>query len=215
MVVLSLICIILDIYIVAAAASCSSSNDCPNGGICYNSNCVSNSTSYSCVKNGTFTTCGAKGIVTGECGSGSNADCGGNYLCNYQQAWEGIECNYPGLVPSNGFTTTKWLCGGYGEYLTCANVSGSAVVGVCGVSMFDDCKANCDGWQAILCADKKYFNIDYSECYWENGGSGVWRFCPPGYVVSGHCGSGEHTDCGSDKGVGISHAIQCCPLLNS
>ena len=87
--------------------SCSSETDCPDLELCYNGSCISNSTSYSCVKNGTFTSCGSKGIVTGECGSGADPNCGNNYLCGYNtQAWEGIECNYPSIVPQNGFNST-------------------------------------------------------------------------------------------------------------
>ena len=140
--------------------SCSSSADCPDFGLCYNGNCTLNSTSYSCVKNGTFTTCGSNGIVTGECASGADPGCGSNYLCGYDnnQIWEGIECNYPSLVPENGgFNTTKWLCGNYGEYLLCSNVSGSVVTGLCGVSIYDDCKQYCDG---LFIKNKKkiYYN---------------------------------------------------------
>ena len=72
---LCIIFTLISVYVLSSVAnsrfnqlqneSCSSATDCPDLELCYNGQCLSNSTSYSCVKNGTFASCGPKGIVTG------------------------------------------------------------------------------------------------------------------------------------------------------
>eukprot|EP01084_Bolivina_argentea_P078964 143303_1 len=218
MIVSLLILIVSRIDIVFCSVSCINGTICADDGFCdpNTMKCVNSSMSFMCGRKGVFLDCNQTGIVVGECGSGTNADCGNNELCNFKEAWEGVECDYPELVPqNNGFITTHWLCGMYGEYLECSTINGSAVVGVCGSGTLSDCQKYCDGvdgWHAILCADKKYFEVDYDHCFWEKATFGVWLYCPQNYIVTGHCGSAKYNDCGSEQGIGMYHAIQCCPI---
>eukprot|EP01084_Bolivina_argentea_P146274 256188_1 len=189
----------------------SSSKECPNNGICDpNTNiCVDQKTKYFCGGAGEFIKCDMEsGIVWGECGSGSNHDCFGDACQDKSNSYEGIDCNYPGLEPV-AFNTTSWLCGGDGTELSCFHNGGSVMVGVCGSGGGSNCKAYCDGYHGILCADQSYFNIDFGKCSWQTGGYGEWVYCPEGTVATGHCGSGKKAECGHKEW----HGIQCCQFV--
>ena len=140
----------------------------------------------------------------GECGSGSKDDCQGSVCPNKKQAIEGIDCNYPGLEPSSGtFNSTNWLCGDEGSKLSCFDVEGSVLIGVCGSGSSAACKGQCNGFHGILCARQEYFAISWQHgCNWVAAEYGDWVYCPIGTVGTGHCGSGKHADCGH-KGLAM------------
>jgi len=186
-------------------------DECPDNGLCDPNDdlCVGNDPTYLCGSYGDFLQCDYNGIVMAECGSGKSDDCTGT-LCPNSGIYEGIQCNYAQLVPNNGgFNHSNWYCGNYGTYLTCEQVQGSVLIGVCGSGKNEDCQIQCQGYHSILCANSDYFKIDWNTCQWINGMYGEWVYCPNGYVATGHCGSGESDDCGSD----IWHSLQCCPLV--
>ena len=198
-----------------AASSCNGRTVCDNDGIC-NPNtgeCVASNATYECGKYGKFLNCGDTGVVVGECGSGGKDDCtdySQNLCPDDSDIFEGIDCNYQGLLPNNGtngFTnTTDWICGKYGTYLSCQDYSGSVIIGVCGAGRKEDCQQYCDGYHAIQCASTQYFTIDWDSCKWQKGGYGEWLYCDSGEIATGHCGSGYQENCGFE----VVHAIQCC-----
>ena len=200
--------------------SCDERTPCSDDGIC-NPNtdeCVNTNSTYNCGKYGVFLECGSGGVVVGECGSGGHADCtkfSENLCPDDKDIFEGIDCNYPGLIPksnssnggNNGFdNTTDWICGKYGTKLTCEHYDGSVLVGVCGAGRNEDCKKYCKGWHAIQCASSNYFSIDWDSCKWVEGSKGEWIYCEDDQIAAGHCGSGFENNCG----LGVSHSIQCC-----
>eukprot|EP01084_Bolivina_argentea_P041131 75911_1 len=193
---------------------------CPNNGIC-NPNtmqCVDEKETIACGSNGDFLQCGLSGVVFGECGSGSGHDCYAESVCpDKSNAVEAINCNWPGLEPTNGypFNATSWMCGNHGKDLSCKNNNGSVLIGVCGSTGGKGCKQYCTGYHGILCAKEEYFMIDWglTNCQWIGASYGDWAFCPPGTIGVGHCGSGDLAECGVDSGQLDWHAIQCCPFM--
>ena len=184
-----LVCLTIVIAYNEAATNCTSKTTCPDNGLCNpNTNqCVGQNATIECGKYGDFLSCGVHGVVFGECGSGENPDCYSTLCPVKEDGFEGINCNYPGLEPSNGeaFNTTSWLCGEDGTHLSCFDNAGSVLVGVCGSGKNEDCKTECDGYHGILCADQSYFEIDWSRCTYVTGGYGDWVYCPDGTVATG------------------------------
>merc|ERR1719361_3407754 len=151
------------INVLQAATNCTGKTTyCPNNGLC-NPNtyqCVDQKATITCGKYGDFLNCGTAGVVFGECGSGSSADCYSSLCPDKNEGFEALNCNYPGLEPSNSsdFNATSWYCGVDGSHLSCFDIEGSVLIGVCGSGKDEDCKTSCKGYHGILCADKSYFN---------------------------------------------------------
>mmetsp|Transcript_102289 Transcript_102289/g.125108 ORF Transcript_102289/g.125108 Transcript_102289/m.125108 type:complete len:216 (-) Transcript_102289:163-810(-) len=201
--------IIIDVNGLNANVTCGRNTICPDDGICDPNTgyCVDyNATDY-CGIYGELLTCNGNGIVSGECGSGGNGDCTSS-ICP-QPTWEAIQCNYPGLEPSNGYNYTKWLCGGDGVQLSCKDIGGSVLTGVCGAGKHEDCKQYCDGYHGIQCVVASQYTVDFSSCDWVTGDYGEWVYCEQNKVAAGHCGSAKRADCGHKKW----HGIECCKLV--
>ena len=196
------------------------SDACPNNGICDPNSlqCVDEAETVECGGNGEFLNCGRFGLVTSECGSGSSHDCYKDGVCtDKSEAYEAINCNYPGLEPqgNTSFESTQWLCGNHGKKLSCKAVNGSVLIGVCGSGGNKACKGKCYGYHGILCAKESYFSVDWglTSCSWEGAPEGDWTYCPPGTIGVGHCGSGDLGECGTEDGRIDWHSLQCCPFL--
>eukprot|EP01083_Nonionella_stella_P092664 259452_1 len=134
------------------------------------------SSSYACGNYGAFVYC-STGVVIGECGSGYAAGCTESskdfcsasnedtyhqrYAYAYPGIYEGIACSY----------------GQYGTELSCKDYGGSALVGVCGSGLNEDCQYYCSGYHAILCAEQGSININWNRCTWQKAAEGEWVYC--------------------------------------
>eukprot|EP01083_Nonionella_stella_P300179 1023328_1 len=182
------------------------------------------SSSYVCDAYGAFLYC-STGMVIGECGSGDTAECteSSKDFCStrnaYHRRWppssvsyicEGIACNYPSL--STPLNTLAWVCGQSGTELSCKDYGGSALVGVCGSGLNEDCQYYCSGYHAILCAEQGSININWNRCTWQKAAEGEWVYCPTGYIATGHCGSAGSPSCGVEY-PRVNHELQCCEFI--
>eukprot|EP01084_Bolivina_argentea_P089394 161303_1 len=205
--------LLLNFVINAKSQACKGIN-CPNEGFC-------NPNTFQCAQNQPHVVCGygfgdfincsvsnyGSGVIMRECGSGSNADCSNQNGCG-EDSYEAVECNYPEMAPVGGYENTGWHCGHWGSKLSCKDIGGSVLIGVCGSGKNEDCSQYCRGWHGILCAKSKYFNVSWDSCTWNSGKWGQWIGCNSGTTIAaGHCGCGSNPDCD-----GSSHQLQCCSL---
>ena len=127
----SFLFVTLHVVVLRVSFGCTSTDECTYNEFCdpNSDTCVEPDGTVFCGSYGQFMDCNSTGLITGECGSGSDADCSGGQCPSY--TWEGILCDYPDAVPKNGFVDeTNWICGSYGVDLSCKTYNGSILTGV-------------------------------------------------------------------------------------
>jgi len=119
--------------------------------------------------------------ATGVCGSGKSADCGNH-------VWHKLKCTEY-YMDLDFAPTALWSTQSSGVTKKCGEKY--ALCGRCGAGKNADCS---ERHQGTWCCDT-VGQVDYKTCVAFQLKNGVFRDCPPGYVITEVCGSGRKGDC--------------------
>eukprot|EP01100_Stratorugosa_tubuloviscum_P007197 TRINITY_DN300_c4_g1_i2.p1 TRINITY_DN300_c4_g1~~TRINITY_DN300_c4_g1_i2.p1 ORF type:complete len:692 (-),score=289.78 TRINITY_DN300_c4_g1_i2:245-2320(-) len=160
--------------------------------------------------------------ASGECGSGSNADCAKSSCSSSSSTYHALQCcqttilnQFEDLDEAPKTSPDNWQCGGYGQYLQCPQ--NQAIVGSCQSGKDHDCKngpcSSTNAWHSIRCSGGELFNS--TDCFWQCGRYGDYLTCPQDFILTGTCASGKESDC-TNGPCAVSDswtAARCCRNL--